>query len=164
MNQKDARAILGVSRDCSLAELTKRYHIRALRLHPDKNGNTPEATAAFQEVNAAYRTLLPTTTNTDSSPTDAAAFDTYSNIIMNFMKSLFQPCQKEEPDRGTPILLELLHRIVHDYASVSVNAALDFSCTKRWSGTIRRRAWMPAFMRKSLASSERKCRIITSLF
>jgi hypothetical protein len=44
---------------------------------------------------------------------------------MNFMKSLFQPCQKEEPDRGTPILLELLHRIVHDYASVSVNAALD---------------------------------------
>ena len=125
MNQKDARAILGVSRDCSLAELTKRYHIRALRLHPDKNGNTPEATAAFQEVNAAYRTLLPTTTNTDSSPTDAAAFDTYSNIIMNFMKSLFQPCQKEEPDRGTPILLELLHRIVHDYASVSVNAALD---------------------------------------
>ena len=125
MNQKDARAILGVSRYCSLAELTKRYYIRALRLHPDKNGNTPEATATFQEVNAAYRTLLPTTTNTDSSPTDAAAFDTYSNIIMNFMKSLFQPCQKEEPDRGTPILLELLHRIVHDYASVSVNAALD---------------------------------------
>jgi hypothetical protein len=123
MNQKDARTMLGVSRDCSLAELTKRYHIRALRLHPDKNGNTPEATAAFQELNTAYRTLLPGADPTHAE--HAYAFETYSTIFMNFMKSLFHPYQKEEPARGNPILLELLHRIVHDYASVSVNAALD---------------------------------------
>ncbi len=123
MNQKDARTMLGVSRDCSLAELTKRYHIRALRLHPDKNGNTPEATAAFQELNTAYRTLLPGADPTHAEHADA--FETYSTIFMNFMKSLFHPYQKEEPARGNPILLELLHRIVHDYASVSVNAALD---------------------------------------
>ena len=58
MNVKDARAILGVSRDCSLVELKKRYHILALKLHPDKNGNTVEATAAFQKLNQAYRLLL----------------------------------------------------------------------------------------------------------
>jgi curved DNA-binding protein CbpA len=142
MDLSDARTILGVSRDCSLAELTKRYHIRALRLHPDKNGNTPDATAAFQELNTAYNRLL-RTTHPDSSNNDdanaganaganasanAGAFETYSNIFMNFMKSLFQGkynCKKDEPDRANPILLELLHRIVHDYASASVNSALD---------------------------------------
>jgi hypothetical protein len=132
-NIKDARIMLGVSRDCSLAELTKRYRICALRLHPDKNGNTPEATAAFQELNAAYHTLLPSAANPktpDSSNNDAAHADMepYYNIFMNFMKSLFKgknDCKNDAPDRMNPILLELLHRIVHDYASVSVNAALD---------------------------------------
>ena len=60
MNIKDARKLLGVSRDCSLTELNKRYRIMALKLHPDKNGDAPEATAAFQELNAAYNALLPT--------------------------------------------------------------------------------------------------------
>ena len=58
MSSKDARTVLGVSRDFSLAELKKRYHILALKLHPDKNGNTLEATAAFQRLNAAYRVLM----------------------------------------------------------------------------------------------------------
>jgi hypothetical protein len=133
---KDARIILGVSRDCSLAELTKRYRICALRLHPDKNGNTPEATAAFQELNTAYRTLLPDATDTkntdnahehDDEHADAD-METYTTIFMNFMKSLFKGrtnCKKDEPDRMNPMLLELLHRIVHDYASVSLGAVLD---------------------------------------
>jgi len=82
MNINYARTIIGVPSDFSLAELKKRYHILALRLHPD------------------------------------------------FMKSLFKGrtnCSpKDEPDGGVnPILLDLLHRIIHDYASVSVNAALD---------------------------------------
>jgi DnaJ-class molecular chaperone len=29
----------------------------AMELHPDKNGNTPEATTAFQKIQAAYETL-----------------------------------------------------------------------------------------------------------
>jgi hypothetical protein len=131
MNLKDARTLLGVSRDFSLAELNKRYRILALRMHPDKNGNTPEATAAFQELIAAYQLLLPGANDSDGSKCAADA-DTqaYSNIFMNFMKSLFKGrtncSQKDEPDGGVnPILLDLLHRIVHDYASASVNAALD---------------------------------------
>jgi len=137
MSIKDARAMLGVSRDCSLAELNKRFRILALKLHPDKNGNTPDATAAFQELNAAYRLLLPgaddgDATNATNEAAAAADADTqtYSNIFMNFMKSLFKGrtncSQRDEPDGGVnPILLDLLHRIVHDYASASVNSALD---------------------------------------
>lgn len=131
MNLKDARTTLGVSRDCSLAELNKRYRIMALKLHPDKNGNTPEATTAFQELNEAYQTLLPganpdanqaTEANDDVNNADNA---TYSTIFMTFMKSLFKRKDRNESDRGNQVLLDLLHRIVHDYASVSVNAALD---------------------------------------
>ena len=140
MSKKDARAMLGVSRDCSLTELNKRYRIMALKLHPDKNGNTPEATTAFQELNAAYRMLLPGA-RCDNDPSngdaaDACTDDTYANIFMNFMKSLFR--RKDKPTHsgdngngwnggngGNQVLLDLLHRIVHDYASVSVNAALD---------------------------------------
>lgn len=123
--------MLGVSRDCSLTELNKRYRIMALKLHPDKNGNTPEATQAFQELNAAYRMLLPGVTHDDdSAKNDApdADTETYANIFMNFMKSLFysnSKNQKDATDGGNQALLELLHRIVHDYASVSVHAALD---------------------------------------
>ena len=47
---------------------------------------------------------------------------------MNFMKSLFRSernPRQDDADGVNPILLDLLHRIVHDYASGSVNAALD---------------------------------------
>jgi curved DNA-binding protein CbpA len=131
MNLKDARTMLGVSRDCSLTELNKRYRIMALKLHPDKNGNTPDATTAFQELNEAYQTLLPGAKNdqageaNDSNDEDNAYNATYSNIFMNFMKSLFKRKDRDESDRVNQVLLDLLHRIVHDYASVSVNAALD---------------------------------------
>jgi hypothetical protein len=131
MSTKDARAMLGVSRDCSLSELNKRYRILALQMHPDKNRDSPVATAAFQELNAAYRLLLPGAhCDNDPDATDADT-DTYANIFMNFMKSLFKGKDKAanhgngHGNGGNQVLLELLHRIVHDYASVSVNAALD---------------------------------------
>jgi len=143
MNPKDAREVLGVSRDCSSAELNKRYRILALRLHPDKNGNTPEATAAFQELNAAYRMLLLSDKHNASDKPNASdkhnASDksdddnedgmeetaTYSDIFMHFIKSLFRKTGHFKKEETGPILLNLLHRIVHDYASVSVHAALD---------------------------------------
>ena len=106
MNIKDARKLLGVSRDCSLTELNKRYRIMALKLHPDKNGDAPEATAAFQELNAAYNALLPTANDAmqsddanecnESNGTNPhnATTETYANIFMNFMKSLFRSKSK----------------------------------------------------------------------
>jgi hypothetical protein len=136
MNIKDARTMLAVSRDCSLSELNKRYRIMALKLHPDKNGDAPEATAAFQELNAAYNALLPNVQHesNDANGTNChnATTETYANIFMNFMKSLFRSKSKTEKEgkdatdgRTTQVLLDLLHLIVHDYASASVNAVLD---------------------------------------
>jgi len=134
MNVKDARTILGVSRDCSLTELKKRYHILALKLHPDKNGNTSEATAEFQRLNAAYRVLLLEVDANDGNHGNASECshedtETYANIFMNFVKSLFLSKHKTENDgndiRMNPVLMDLLHRIVNDYASASVGLLLD---------------------------------------
>jgi hypothetical protein len=124
MNLKDARTMLGVSHDCSLPELNKRYRILALKLHPDKNGDTPEATAAFQELNDAYRILLSNCSN-EANDTNDEAKEPYVNIFMNFIKSLFKDKVNCKKDNHNQVLLDLLHRIVHDYASASVNSALD---------------------------------------
>ena len=130
MNINDARKMFGVPCDFSLAELNKRYRILALQMHPDKNGNSPEATAAFQELNTAYNLLLPGANDSDGTKcaADADTHTSYSNIFMNFIESLFSKKHKPENDNGVripPMLMDLLHRIIHDYASVSVNAALD---------------------------------------
>jgi len=41
----------------NLPDIKRAYRKLALMLHPDKNGNTPEATDAFQKMQAAYETL-----------------------------------------------------------------------------------------------------------
>lgn len=131
---KEAREVMGVSRDCSLRELNKRYRILALRLHPDKNGDTPEATLAFQELNAAYQLLSSSALENDADASDApnAPNAPYVTIFMSFIKSLFRTTAAKttannlESDDHTPhAVLELLYRIIHDYASASVTAALD---------------------------------------
>ena len=131
---------MGVSRDCSLRELNKRYRILALRLHPDKNRDTPEATLAFQELNAAYQLLLSSAPENDADANDASGQDapnaTYINIFMSFINSLFRAANKSAAHKSTAhnlnsddhnhhAVLELLYRIIHDYASASVTAALD---------------------------------------
>ena len=55
-NSKDYYSVLGVSRDCSEADLKKGFKKRAVKVHPDKNP-APKATDAFKRVNAAMACL-----------------------------------------------------------------------------------------------------------
>jgi DnaJ family protein A protein 5 len=48
---------LNVEKNANDGEIKKAYYVAARKHHPDKNGNTPEATAYFQEIQHAYTVL-----------------------------------------------------------------------------------------------------------
>lgn len=54
---KGLYAILGVPGTADEAEIRKAYRRLALRWHPDKNPDNPEATAEFQKISSAYEVL-----------------------------------------------------------------------------------------------------------
>jgi DnaJ-class molecular chaperone len=57
MNISRAREILGLPERFDETLLKKRYHISAIRYHPDKNKD-PGANDKFHEIKAAYEFLL----------------------------------------------------------------------------------------------------------
>lgn len=57
MSQKDLYKILGVNKDASSAEMKKAYRRLAMKYHPDRNANDPEAQEKFKEAKLAYEIL-----------------------------------------------------------------------------------------------------------
>ncbi len=57
MAKTDYYELLGVSRSADNAELKKAYRKLAVKYHPDKNPDNPEAEAKFKEVSEAYDIL-----------------------------------------------------------------------------------------------------------
>lgn len=54
---RDYYEVLGVSRDASLEEIKRAYRKLALKYHPDRNPNDPEAEKKFKEAAQAYEVL-----------------------------------------------------------------------------------------------------------
>lgn len=57
MSKADYYQLLGVSRDADSDALKKAYRKLAVKYHPDKNPDNPEAEAKFKEVSEAYEVL-----------------------------------------------------------------------------------------------------------
>lgn len=60
MAEKDYYQDLGVERTASAEEIKKAYRKMALKYHPDRNRDNPEAEAKFKEVSEAYEVLSDT--------------------------------------------------------------------------------------------------------
>ncbi len=57
MSKRDYYDVLGVSRSADEAELKKAYRKLAMKYHPDRNSDDPEAEQRFKDVNEAYEVL-----------------------------------------------------------------------------------------------------------
>ncbi|HYW34419.1 MAG TPA: molecular chaperone DnaJ [Balneolaceae bacterium] len=57
MPKRDYYDILGVSKDASQEEIKKAYRKKAMKFHPDRNNENPEAEEKFKEASEAYEVL-----------------------------------------------------------------------------------------------------------
>ena len=71
MSKRDYYEVLGVSRDVNDAELKKAYRRLAMKHHPDRNADNPEAEEKFKEAKEAYDIL--------SDAQKRAAYDQYGH-------------------------------------------------------------------------------------
>ena len=117
MHKVEAHSILEIPTDGSntydSAYITKAYRIASLKYHPDKNENSPESTAKFQQINEAYQYLM---SNTDTTTTTDLPSSSYHDIFVFFIRAMFnrsgiQPVNVNSDD----IEAALMHIISSNY-------------------------------------------------
>lgn len=90
MHKVEALSILEIPTDGSntydSAYITKAYRIASLKYHPDKNENSPESTAKFQQINEAYQYLM---SKTPSTTTELPSSSSYHDIFVFFIRAMF---------------------------------------------------------------------------
>ena len=123
---------------CTLttSSIRKQYRRLALKCHPDKNGNSPEACSAFHRLTEAYEMVneLVSDTDTDTdadadtdADTGASTGASYFDILSQFVKSAMatntnadSSASQPHQTNGSSLLYRKILEIVGDYQNISV--------------------------------------------
>jgi len=118
MNIQIALNLLDI-KDIELTNLTteyvkRKYHKMALRWHPDKNGNTSDATKRFQRINEAHTYLSKELTKDNSSIFEDFVSSSDSNDEKNMYTSLLSVFISNILKTETNVMKQLLTKIIKD--------------------------------------------------
>ncbi len=99
----------------------RKYHKMALRFHPDKNGNTIEATQKFQKINEAYTYLLTEFVSSSCSEEDKNDINNadkmYTTLLSMFLSNILQVHSKIVPDLLVKIIKDI---VINGYKMISI--------------------------------------------
>jgi hypothetical protein len=118
MNIEIALNLLDI-KDIELTNLTaeyvkRKYHKMALRWHPDKNGNTSDATKRFQRINEAHTYLSKELTKDNSSIFEDFVSSSDSKDEKNMYTSLLSVFISNILKTETNVMKQLLTKIIKD--------------------------------------------------
>ena len=114
----------------------RKYHKMALRFHPDKNGNTLEATQKFQRINEAYTYLVTEfvsyngsnddileQNNTEQNNTEQTTNDNmYTSLLSVFLSSILQVNSKIVSDLLVKVIKDI---VINGYKVISMKVIED---------------------------------------
>lgn len=118
--------LLDIEPKISYSKLTKeyikrKYHKMALRFHPDKNGNTVEATQKFQRINEAYTYLITEVVSSPCSEEDNNDINNtdkmYTTLLSMFLTNILQVNSKIVPDLLVKIIKDI---VINGYKMISM--------------------------------------------
>lgn len=97
----DYYKVLGVKEDATAEQIKKAYKDLALKYHPDKNPDDPEAESKFKEVGEAYEVL--------SDPRKRQQYDTKGSMGFEWFSDIFtgKNKQKNQPRKGADIKVDV---------------------------------------------------------
>lgn len=87
MTNTEAYAILGLSKKASLADVKSSYKKLALRTHPDKNPNDPDASKKFLSISEAYKRIIDPSSFHDEDGNDEDISEEEMAAMFNMMFS-----------------------------------------------------------------------------
>ena len=104
----------------------RKYHKMALRFHPDKNGNTIEATQKFQRINEAYTYLVTEFVSSSDSKEDnlkqnnteqTTNDNMYTSLLSVFLSSILQVNSKIVSDLLVKVIKDI---VINGYKVISM--------------------------------------------